>query len=152
MGLQFLLVTLVLSATTLIADKVPEKQSQPKWHLIEGHKTGPSKMYLDDNSIEKITQNGYTFTSGSILIVADDKSRTIVIEEKTVEFKSIVRHMVVDCSKGNVLPLINYYFAVDKPTREDKPVAAFEYVQDAKIIIPLQKNSLIYESFCPNYI
>lgn len=151
MGLHILLISLIVSTTVLSTNVVPVQPKTVNWHLIVGHKTGHTKMYLNDNGIETSDIGGHTFTSGAILIVSDE-DRVIVIKDTPIPFKSIVRHVLVDCKRRIMLPLINYYFDIESPVAADKPVASYEYVQDSKTIEPLKNHSIIYETLCPNYI
>jgi hypothetical protein len=51
-----------------------------------------------------------------------------------------------------MLPAMDFYFDVEKPTRLNKPVAGMEYPTKIEGAEVLSKSSLIYTTFCPVYI
>lgn len=151
MKARTLLMLLLVCVAAIGAEETQVLRPETKWQPIFGYKDTYSKAYADVNSFERTTTEKGEYVSGAILIVSN-KPVAITVEGKQVVVRSIVKHMVVDCSTKYMLPAMDFYFDVEKPTRLNKPVAGFEYPTKIEGAEVLSRSSLIYTTFCPVYI
>jgi len=151
MKLRTLLLLLTVCIVAAAAEDVKIPRPPTNWKPIFGFKHPTSKAYVDTNSLGKtITEKG-EYVSGALLLVSNEAT-TLQIEGKPTVVRSVVKHMVVDCKSRLMVPVMDFYFNVEKPDRMNLPIAGLEYPTDAKNAELLSKSSLIYQAFCPVYI
>ena len=147
--LLILLLPIVVLAGSNDEKQIPQKPT--KWVPIYGFKHPTSAAFVDSNSISrKASETGGDFGSAGILLVSREPVPMPFLG-KTILVKSIVKHLVMDCKDGILAPAVDFYFAIDKPTRQDKPIGALKY-NDLTGMEEVSKSSLIYKTLCPTYI
>ena len=150
MRLRIFLILLV-TCFFAIADEQQIPRLPTNWKPIIGYKAPYSTAYYDANGFERTIKEKNEYVSGSLLVVSHESIPTVV-EGKSVNLKSIAKHIIVECSSRMMIPIMDFYFDVEKPTRLNLPIAAFEYPEQVNGPTVLDKNSLIYKTFCPVYI
>lgn len=148
-GLLILLLPIVVLAGSDTETQIPRKPTN--WVPIYGFKHPASKAYVDSNSvIRRAGESGGDYGSGAILLVSDEPA-PVTLAGKTILAKSIVKHLVLDCKLGILAPAVDFFFAVELPTRQDKPLGALRY-NNLSGVEEIPKSSLIYKTLCPMYI
>ena len=145
---------LLLLTVCLLAISGEENQvlRQPiNWKPIVGYKNSKSKAFVDVNGFDKTKTANGNYVSGALLLVASDP-QTIKVGDKSVTVKSVVKHIIIDCSSRFMVPVMDFYFDIEKPNRLILPVAGFEYPTEIEGAELLSKSSAIYQAFCPVYI
>lgn len=150
MGLR-LFILFLISICIIAVAAGPESPPEIKWKPILGYINSTTSAYVDVNSLNKTYLEKSEYVNGAILVVSITPM-TIEIEGKQFVIRSVVRHLVVDCSTRYMLPTRDFYFSIEKPTRMDRPLAGYEYPAKSEGIEILNKESLIYITFCPIYI
>jgi hypothetical protein len=147
--LLFLLLPIVVLAGSESEKQIPQKPTN--WVPIYGFKHPTSKAFVDSNSVSrKLSESGGDYGSGSILLISAEPV-PIPLAGKIIFAKSIVKHLVADCKSGLLAPAVDFFFAIDFPTRKDKPLGALKY-NDLTGVEEIPKSSLIYKTLCPVYI
>lgn len=150
MGFRILLVLLTVCVVAF-AQESKTPRPQIKWKPIIGFVETSTKAFYDENSMEKtITENG-EYSSGAVLI-SSKQPKEIELLGKKHQIKSMVRHLVVDCGSRIMMPVMDYFFEIEHPTRLNLPVGGFEYEASPEFAVKLPKDSPIYATFCPIYI
>lgn len=147
--LLFLLLPMVVLAGGDSEKQIPQKPTN--WIPIYGFKHPTSKAYVDTNSVSrKLSESGGDYGSGGILLVSPEPV-PVPLAGKVIFAKSIVKHLVIDCKSGLLAPAVDFFFAVELPTRQDKPLGALRY-NNLTGVEEIPKSSLIYKTLCPMYI
>jgi len=123
-----------------------------KWLPIYGFIDKHSKAFLDENSTEVHIDGKNKVVSQTILISSNYSTSQIEIEGKLVNVKSVARYIMVECNSKMGVTLVDYYFAVSMPTREDTPIAVLKHQVTNESAKQLAEDSLTYRTFCPEYI
>ena len=147
MKFRLFLLALVMCFVATASTQEQVKRPEVIWKPVFGYKNPHSKAYVDINSLDEDGE----FVSGALLISFND-SATTMIKGKPLVLKSVVKHIVVNCEKHYLVPVMDFYFDVEKPTRADKPLAGAEYPANIEGALALDKTSPIYKTFCPVYI
>jgi len=148
-GLLILLLPLVVLAGSNTEKQIPEKPTN--WIPIYGFRHPTSKAYVDSNSVlRKISDSGNDFGTAGILLVSNEPV-PVKLAGKIIIAKSLVKHLVMDCKSGIMAPAVDFFFAMDLPTRADKPLGILKY-SDLTGIEEVSKSSLIYKTLCPTYV
>ena len=148
-GLLILLLPIVVLAGSDNEKQIPQKPTN--WVPIYGFKHPTSKAFVDSNSVSrKLSESGGDYGSGGILLVANEPV-PVTLAGKIIFAKSIVKHLVVDCKSGLMAPAVDFFFAIELPTRQDKPLGALKY-SNLTGVEEIPKSSLIYKTLCPVYI
>lgn len=121
------------------------------WQPIMGLSVPNSKAYIDANSMSKISSPNAEYVTGDILL-SSDQGKQMKKNNKVVVVKGLVKSILVDCTNGLIAPLVDLYFDVPKPSRQNMPVGMHEYPDDGSQVSPLEKSSPIYKTFCPIYL
>lgn len=147
--LLLLLLPIVVLAWSVPEGQIPQKPT--KWVPVYGFKHPTSKAYVDSNSlIRKSSESGGDYGSGGLLLVSTELV-PVPLAGKTILVRSVVKHLLMDCKAGMLAPVIDFFFAIEMPTREDKPLGALRY-DDLTGMEKVSKSSLIYLTLCPTYI
>ncbi len=145
----YLASVIALSIYVLVANG-NEITTTPDWRPIYGYVSEIATAYIDDNHIVKIQSENHNYVRGAVLISLNEEM-PVAADDKTYKFKSIIRHIVVNCKSGAYAPVANFYFSVSKPTEKDIPVLAVKYEQKDENVGNLRKESPIRMAFCPIY-
>lgn len=144
MKLKLIMLFLLIVSMASSAEKV---KSINKWIPVLGYTHSTTKLFYDVNSMNRSATN-----IGSIsILMTSNKPMHIVVDNRTLVTRSIVKHLAMDCNSGLMAPASNYYYSVAMPTSTDKPFAVYTYnnMSGAETV---KKSSLMYGLVCPTPI
>lgn len=150
MRLTTLVLVAILAAVSFFAF-AQEPQKPNNWQPVYDFKVYGQHAYMDANSFKTDMRGKSKYNTGQML-VSSDVVMEIPINGKIIKARSMVKLMVVECNSGIMVPIFDLYFSQPMPTRKDKPLGGFEYpsVETSSQVLP--KNSILYNSMCPEYI
>ena len=137
-----LLVNCAYSHNSTIEDR------NPSWQEIYGLHYRGGKIFIDGNSLLTETINGRTINYGRILVVATEPTE-IQNDSKKFTAKSLVKTVVIDCDSGQLIPVEDFFFDVEKPSNFDKPLGKFEYKFTPKESKVVDRGSPLHSALCP---
>lgn len=121
-----------------------EASKPPDWQPLIGYVHPTQKAFYDKNNMHREGD-----MSGGSFLFYDTTPTTIIIRGRPLVFKSVVKHVVVDCEDNLLLPMFDVFYSVDKPGDNDTPLNAIEYQTGQPTIMKIRKTSLLYQTLCP---
>lgn len=153
MKLKALLVSLTMCISVGAFSQGQKARPDINWFPIVGFKDQHVSAYIDTNSHTRTRSpdGDSDYSSAAILIIVTG-GEVVEVDGKPIQTKSLVKHFLIDCNAGLLFPVYDFYFAVEKPTRADRPVGAHKYESIPPNYAPISKKSVVYQTICPDYI
>jgi hypothetical protein len=143
------LVLLIVNFNAIALDK----KSDIKWEPIYAFNPGNgTHAYINRKSmVTKTYKGGYSYNTGEILVTMDNPVE-ITIGGKKITPKSISRRQILECSSAVLVPIMDFYFSEEFPSRDTKPIAVFKFPPPNESGKEIPKKSVMYDALCPSYI
>ena len=143
------LVLTTLLSVWVYGNEKPIAKKSPNWQPIYGFKYRGGKVYIDANSLGYNVGKEETFNYGDILIVAAEPTEIKKGNNEKFIAKSMVKHLMVECKSGVIIPVQDLYFGVEKPTFVDTPLGAQEYEINSENAISMNPKNPLLSALCP---
>jgi hypothetical protein len=147
MKLLAFLTSLAISISVWSAPVTAEGEyvaNPPNWQPIIGYKHPTQKAFYD-----KANQMRNGNLSGGAILIYDSTPSIIIYHGVPIKYSSLVRHIVVDCDSGLMIPVYDLFYEKQMPNEKDEPIQGIEYEPGGPGKSMLNKSSLIYLTLCP---
>ena len=146
---------LVIPVSVNSADKSPKPPRPSDWKQFD-RESPRGDLYYDKNSIEiEGSAGGRIVDSGALLIVYNKPEEVEMANGTKKMAVSKITIVMMDCKSGLTIPLVEYWFDVPFPKKNDKAIAGFDFTKtplDNKDLMMFPEHTQMHEALCPMYI
>jgi hypothetical protein len=121
------------------------------WNLFGSTEDGINGYY-DTNIRVLDSSNRHDVIEAVDILIVFPSPKTIHTKLGDKTINSIVAEVVMDCDRGNLVPVMLFSYTEEIPTKEDQPIAQYEYDTDKIESLHYEKMSRTYKYLCPMYV